>query len=243
MSGAKPLARTAQAVGWLMLAAGVAVFAIRLRHAGPYAFPEQGNLRAGVLALGIGIALAAPGVARAAGGAGALARRLLLAAAPIVLFFALYATLAEVEEVVVLRATDARGAPANLRLWVADHEGAAWVSMPRSKAERHSLDGARLELLRDGRTSCVVATALDRSRRQRAHVPPARREVRHPAARPPDRALRRRAERRNGDAAARSLSLAKLQRLAVSALRVGTGRPRRRSRCPGGVRTSSRRRR
>ena len=157
MSGAKPLARTAQAVGWLMLAAGVAVFAIRLRHAGPYAFPEQGNLRAGVLALLIGIALAAPAIARAAGGAGALARRLLLAAAPIVLFFALYATLAEVEEVVVLRATDARGAPANLRLWVADHEGAAWVSMPRSKAERYSLDGARLELLRDGRTSCVVA--------------------------------------------------------------------------------------
>jgi hypothetical protein len=154
----KPLARTAQAVGWLMLAAGVSVFAIRLRHAGPYAFPEQGNLRAGVLALLIGIALAAPGVARAAGGAGALARRLLFAAAPIVLFFALYATLAEVEEVVVLRATDARGAPANLRLWIADHEGAAWVSMPRSKAERHSLDGARLELLRAGQMSCVMAT-------------------------------------------------------------------------------------
>jgi len=156
--GPQPLARTAQAVGWLMLAAGVSVFAIRLRHAGPYAFPEQGNLRAGVFALLIGIALAAPGVARAAGGAGALARRLLFAAAPIVLFFALYATLAEVEEVVVLRATDARGAPANLRLWIADHEGAAWVSMPRSKAERHSLDGARLELLRAGRTSCVMAT-------------------------------------------------------------------------------------
>ena len=157
MSRPQPLARTAQAVGWLMLAAGVSVFAIRLRHAGPYAFPEQGNLRAGVLALLIGIALAAPGVARAAGGTGVLARRLLFAAAPIVLFFALYATLAEVEEVVVLRATDARGAPANLRLWIADHEGAAWVSMPRSKAERHSLDGARLELLRAGRMSCVVA--------------------------------------------------------------------------------------
>jgi hypothetical protein len=152
------MARTAQAVGWLMLAAGLSVFAIRLRHAGPYAFPEQGNLRAGVLALLIGLALAAPGIARAASGTGALARRLLLAAAPVVLFFALYATLAEVEEVVVLRATAAGGAPANLRLWVADHEGAAWVSMPRSKAERHALDGARLELLRAGRTSCVVAT-------------------------------------------------------------------------------------
>jgi hypothetical protein len=149
-------ARLARAAGWGMLAAGVAVFAIRLRHAGPYAFPEQGNLRAGVLALLIGAALLAPAIARAAGGAGALARRLLLVAAPVVLFFALYATLAEVEEVVVLRATDARGAPANLRLWVADHEGTAWVSMPRAKAERYALDGARLELLRDGRTRCVV---------------------------------------------------------------------------------------
>jgi hypothetical protein len=82
---------------------------------------------------------------------------LLLAAAPVVLFFALYATLAEVEEVVVLRTSAARGAPADLRLWVADHEGAAWVSMPRWKAEGHALDGARLELLRAGRTSCVVA--------------------------------------------------------------------------------------
>lgn len=147
----------ARAVSWLMLAAGVAVFAIRLRHAGPYAFPEQGNLRAGVLALAIGLLLAAPGIARAAGGAGTVARRLLLAAAPVVLFFALYATLAELDEVVVLRATDAHGAPANLRLWIADHEGTAWVSMPRAKAEQHALDGARLELLRDGRTSCVVA--------------------------------------------------------------------------------------
>ena len=156
MTRSTPL-RLVRGVAWLMLAAGLFVFLIRLRHAGPYAFPEQGNLRAGVLALAIGLALATPGIARAAGGAGALARRLLLAAAPVVLFFALYATLAEVEEVVVLRATDARGAPANLRLWIADHEGTAWVSMPRWKAERHALDGARLELLRNGRTSCVVA--------------------------------------------------------------------------------------
>jgi hypothetical protein len=138
-----------------MLAAGLAVFAIRLRHAGPYAFPEQGNLRAGVLALAIGLALAAPALANASAGAAVLVRRLLLAAAPVVLFFALYATLAEVEEVVALRTTN--GPPASLRLWIVDHEGAAWVSMSRWKAEQHALDGARLELLRAGRTSCVVA--------------------------------------------------------------------------------------
>ncbi|MCC6642685.1 MAG: hypothetical protein IT386_16110 [Deltaproteobacteria bacterium] len=151
------MTRLAQTIGVLMLAAGLSVFAIRLRHAGPYAFPEQGNLVAAVLALLIGLALVSPIVARASSRAGVLARWLLLVAAPIVLAFSLYATLAEVEEVVVLRATDAAGAPANLRLWVADHEGKAWVSMPRSKAERYSLDGARVELLRAGQTSCVVA--------------------------------------------------------------------------------------
>jgi hypothetical protein len=41
-------------VGWLMLVVGLSVFAIRLQHAGPYAFPRGGNLLAGVLALLIG---------------------------------------------------------------------------------------------------------------------------------------------------------------------------------------------
>ena len=139
-----------------MLAAGVSVFAIRLHHAGPYEPPEQGNLRAGVLALGIGTLLVAPWVGRLGHGVILVLRGLLLAASPIVLFFALYATLAELEEVVVLRATDSRGAPANLRLWIVDHEGAAWVSMSRSKAEEHAPDGARVDMLRGGRSVCVV---------------------------------------------------------------------------------------
>jgi hypothetical protein len=49
----------------------------------------------------------------------------------------LYGALAELEEVVVLHAGDAE-----LRLWIVDHEGVAWVSMPRGKAEGHALDGA-----------------------------------------------------------------------------------------------------
>ncbi len=150
MSEPAPLARTATAVGWLMLAVGVSVFAIRLQHAGPYQMPEQGNLRAGVLALAIGALLLLPWLRTR------LPRIGLLVAAPVVLFFALYATLAELEEVVVLRATDSSGAPANLRLWIADHDGVAWVSMPRAKAEEHGLDGARLELLRAGEVTCVV---------------------------------------------------------------------------------------
>jgi hypothetical protein len=147
------LARAARIVGWLMLAAGVAVFAIRLQHAGPYQIPEHGNLRAGLLALGIGVALVSPWLRGSRVATGSL-----IAVSPVVLFFALYATLAELEEVIVLRATDSSGAPANLRLWIVDRDGAPWVSMGRGKAEEHSLDGARVEMLRDGRTTCVVPT-------------------------------------------------------------------------------------
>jgi hypothetical protein len=156
MSGPTALTRGARIVGWLMLAAGVSVFAIRLHHAGPYAMPERGNLRAGVLALAIGLALLLPWLRAGTSLADRVVTLVLLAVSPVVLFFALYATLAEVEEVVVLRATDSHGAPANLRLWIVDVDGTAWVSMSREKAEEHSLDGAHVDLLRAGRTSCVV---------------------------------------------------------------------------------------
>ena len=81
---------------------------------------------------------------------------LALAASPVALFFALYATMAELEEVVSLYATDGDGDPAELRLWIVDREDGEWVGMPRWKAVEHSLDGARVELLRRGETRCVV---------------------------------------------------------------------------------------
>jgi len=84
------------------------------------------------------------------------ARVLAWVASPVVLFLALHGALAEVEEVVVLHAEDAE-----LRLWVVDHEGVAWVSMPRSKAERHHIDRASLQMLRDGRQRCVVPRIVD----------------------------------------------------------------------------------
>ncbi|MBW2445685.1 MAG: hypothetical protein JRG83_07140 [Deltaproteobacteria bacterium] len=158
MNEATPWARTARIMGWLMLAVGISVFAIRLQHAGPYELPEQGNLRAGLFALAIGVALLLTPRARSAGGGSSIPTLLLLIISPVVLFFALYATLAELEEVVVLRATDSSGAPSNLRLWIVDAEGAAWVSMSTGKLEEHSLDGAQLDLLRAGETTCVVAT-------------------------------------------------------------------------------------
>jgi hypothetical protein len=82
---------------------------------------------------------------------------LALAVSPVVLFLGLYATLAELEEVVSLYATDRAGQPAELRLWIVDGEDGMWVGMPRTKAVEHALEGARLDLLRNGETRCIAA--------------------------------------------------------------------------------------
>jgi hypothetical protein len=132
-----------------LLALGVAVFAVRLLHEGPYAMPRGGNLFGGLGALLLGGVLVWRAAPRALGW-------LALAASPVVLFFGLYATTAELEEVVSLYAADRAGNPAELRLWIVDREDGEWVGMPRSKAIEHSLDGARLQLLRSGETRCVV---------------------------------------------------------------------------------------
>jgi hypothetical protein len=135
-------------VGWGLLALGIAVFAVRFLHDGAYAVPRGGNLFGGLGALLLGGVLVWSAAPRALGW-------LALAASPVVLFFGLYATMAELEEVVSLYATDSAGRPAELRLWIVDREDGAWVGMPRSKAVEHSLDGARLDLLRSGETRCV----------------------------------------------------------------------------------------
>jgi hypothetical protein len=136
-------------VGCALLALGVAVFAVRLLHEGPYAMPRGGNLFGGLGALLLGGVLVWRATPR---GLGWLA----LATSPVALFFGLYATMAELEEVVSLYAIDSVGEPAELRLWIVDREDGEWVGMPRSKAVEHSLDGVRLQLLRNGETRCVV---------------------------------------------------------------------------------------
>ena len=136
-------------VGWGLLALGIAVFAVRFLHEGAYPVPRGGNLFGGLGSLLLGGVLVWPAAPRVLGW-------LALAASPVVLFFGLYATMAELEEVVSLYATDSAGRPAELRLWIVDREDGEWVGMPRSKAVEHSLDGARLELLRSGETRCVV---------------------------------------------------------------------------------------
>ena len=135
-------------VGLLMLVAGVTAFLVPLHHPGPYGIPGRG-LVGGLLSLvlaGVLVARATPAVARG----------IAIAVSPIVLFFALYGALAELEEVVVLYAPDAE-----LRLWVVDSDGAEWVSMSRSKAETHAIDGAKLQLLRAGTTRCVMPRIVD----------------------------------------------------------------------------------
>ncbi len=136
-------------VGWGLLALGIAVFAVRLLHEGAYAVPRGGNLLGGLGALLLGGVLVSSAAPRGL-------RWLALVVSPVVLFFGLYATMAELEEVVSLYATDGAGQPAELRLWIVDRDDGAWVGMPRSKAVEHSLDGARHELLRSGETLCVV---------------------------------------------------------------------------------------
>ena len=136
-------------VGCLLLALGIAVFAVRLLHDGAYAMPRRGNLFGGLGSLALGGVLLWSAVPRGIKWAA-------LAVSPVVLFFGLYATMAELEEVVSVYATDSDGRPAELRLWIVDRDDGAWVGMSRSKAVEHSLDGARLELLRNGETRCVV---------------------------------------------------------------------------------------
>ncbi len=136
-------------IGYGLLGLGIAVFSVRFLHEGAYAMPRGANLFGGLGALLLGGVLVWPATPRKLGW-------LALAASPVVLFFGLYATMAELEEVVSLYATDSAGNSAELRLWIVDRGDGEWVGMPRTKALEHSLDGARVELLRGGKIRCVV---------------------------------------------------------------------------------------
>jgi len=149
MRGSGSSSKARVVVGWGLLAVGIAVFAVRFQHEGAYAVPRGGNLFGGLGALLLGGVLVWPAAPRVLGW-------LALAASPVVLFFGLYAVMSELEEVVSLYATDSNGRPAELRLWIVNREDGEWVGMSRSKAVEHSLDGARVELLRRGETRCVV---------------------------------------------------------------------------------------
>lgn len=143
-------ASTGQRVlGGVLVAIGDAVFAVRLMHEGSYAMPTGTTLAVGIAGMVLGGVLLVASAPR-------VLRWVALAASPVVIGFGLYATFAEFEEVVSLYATDSQGRTADLRLWIVDRDDGEWVGMPRWKALEHSLDGARVELLRNGTKRCVV---------------------------------------------------------------------------------------
>lgn len=149
MSDSTSLSKVRIGVGSGLLILGVVVFVVRLLHEGAYAVPRGGNMIGGAGALLLGGVLLWPAAPRQVGW-------LALAVSPVVFFMGVYATMSELEEVISLYATDSAGQPAELRLWIIDREDGAWVGMQGSKAVEHSLDGARLEMLRAGETTCVV---------------------------------------------------------------------------------------
>jgi hypothetical protein len=155
MSESRTLFTVSRIVGGLLLLLCVAVFAMRLRHPGPYAFPEGGPL------LGVILLLVVGGWLVFASRVVAPVTWLVLIASPFVLFYGLYITLAELEEVIVLRVTGDAGQTTDLRLWIADRDGVPWVTMPQWKADAHELNGKRVELLRGGEVRCVVAVRHD----------------------------------------------------------------------------------
>lgn len=135
-------------VGLLAVGVGLAAFLVPLHHAGPYSLPGRG-LVGGLLCFVIAAVLLTQGTPK-------ILRLAAYLASPAVLFVALYGAMAELEEVIILESGGA-----SLRLWIVDADGSEWVSMPRSKAEMHDLDGTRHERLRKGKSRCIVPRIVD----------------------------------------------------------------------------------
>ncbi|MEM1436926.1 MAG: hypothetical protein AAGG11_22960 [Pseudomonadota bacterium] len=137
------------AIGTLLVAVGLAVFGVRLLHAGPYAIPQGGALFGGLGAVALGLALLWIGKLRPWGW-------LLVVVCPAALFPALYSIMGEAEEVISLFAKGPGDELVDLRLWIVDRDDGAWVGMKREKAIANRLDGQRLSMLRNGQLDCVV---------------------------------------------------------------------------------------
>jgi hypothetical protein len=154
--------------GFVLLLVGVAVFAVRLQHGGPYILPEGGNLLAGIGSLLVGAFFLGRGM-----GEGGLASLLGWGAtlgAVAAIYFSAFAIMSEMEEVVSLNSTGASGQPVSLRLWIVDRDGAAWVTMRKEKADASGLTGGQAQLLRNGAWNCVsVSRHPDRENTNAVH--------------------------------------------------------------------------
>jgi hypothetical protein len=151
-------------VGGLLVAAGIAVFAVRLHHEGPYPFPGTMDLASGCAALLVGaLLIRSPWRGSRAGGAW-WPSRVLLGVSPIVFLLALAAFGHEAEEVVVLRTKGPEGSIRETRLWVVDHQGSPWIVTGRgSSHDRELAEDLRVEIVRRGETRCWMAERhLDR---------------------------------------------------------------------------------
>ncbi len=141
-------------IGILFIGIGLAVFGIRLIHAGPYAMPHGAALFGGIGAIVLGGILLGVGRFRPFGW-------IAVAVSPLALFPALYSIMGESEEVISLYARDSQENVVDLRLWIVDRPDGAWVGMAREKALAHGLDGQTLSMLRAGELVCVVPRLHD----------------------------------------------------------------------------------
>jgi hypothetical protein len=135
--------------GVIFIGIGLAVFAIRLGHLGPYALPGGAGFLGALAAIALGAYLLWRGKPRFTG-------LIAIVLATFASFPAIYSIVAESEEVISLYAFDPENNLVDLRLWIVDRNDGAWVGMGRNKAITHKLDGAQLEMLRGGKTICVI---------------------------------------------------------------------------------------
>jgi hypothetical protein len=152
-------------VGWILVLAGIAVFAVRGHHEGPYPVPGGVDLVSGSAALIVGaLLIRSPWSGPRDAGASPVTR-LLLGASPLVFLLALVAYGHEAEEVVVLRTTGPEGAVRETRLWIVDHQGSPWVVTGRDSGHDRALTGnPRVEIVRHGEAHCWIAERhLDRA--------------------------------------------------------------------------------
>ena len=145
--------------GSIFMLIGLAVFAIRLTHDGPYAIPHGAAFYGALINILLGLALVLspklwPHAPRLTAWVAVLTGT--FASLP-----AIYSIVGESEEVISLFATDSDNQPADLRLWIVDRDDGAWVGMGRDKATSHNLNGARLEMLRNGQTTCVTPSLYE----------------------------------------------------------------------------------
>ena len=159
-----PKIRTAIA-GAILVVAGLAVFAVRLHHEGPYPFPGPVDLGAGCAALAVGALLIRSPWSGPRRGACLPLTRLLLGISPVVFLLALVAYGHEAEEVVVLRTRGPEGSVRETRLWIVDHEGAPWIVTGRGSGhDRDLMANPRVEIFRRGESRCWMAERhLDRA--------------------------------------------------------------------------------